>query len=74
MTMALLSRTALAARAASRLPSGQQPAAFSTLADRFYNEEQKKLKETTIKLMEAEVNPYADQVLAQFVLGCFQIV
>lgn len=35
---------------------------LSTLADRFYNEEQKELQKTTIKLIETEINPYADQV------------
>ncbi len=57
--MAMLSRTALTA---SRLSFGPRSAAFSTLAERFYNEEQKKLTENTIKLIEAEINPYADQV------------
>ena len=61
--MALLSRTGLFT--AARLPSANASVAFSTLAERFYNEEQKKLKEITLKLIESEINPYADQVRMQ---------
>ena len=33
----------------------------STLADSFYNEEQKELQNTVKKLIDAEINPHADQ-------------
>ena len=33
----------------------------STLADSFYNDEQKALKEAAKKLIEAEINPHVDQ-------------
>ena len=58
--MAMLSRSNLIPRAA--LKSGNCRKCFTTLADRFYNEEQKELNKTTLKIVEAEINPYADQV------------
>ena len=41
---------------------GNRTSKFSTLAARFYNDEQKAVHQTTIKLIESEINPYADQV------------
>jgi hypothetical protein len=61
--MALFSRARLLSKATVVTP---KPAAFSNLADRFYNEEQKKLKETTLKIIETEINPFADQVRHPF--------
>jgi|LakMenE18May11ns_1017448.scaffolds.fasta_scaffold6814854_1 hypothetical protein len=58
--MALLSRSKLIPRAARN--RGNCRKCFTTLADRFYNEEQKELNKTTLKIVEAEINPYADQV------------
>ena len=37
------------------------PINASTLAEAFYNEEQKELQKSAIKLIETEINPYADQ-------------
>ena len=34
---------------------------MSTMAETFYNPEQKELMETTRKVIEAEVNPYVDE-------------
>jgi len=39
----------------------QQSAALSAMADSFYNEEQKELMATTKRIVETEVNPYADE-------------
>jgi hypothetical protein len=48
-------------KSALRIP-GNRTSKFSTLANRFYNDEQKALHKTTVKLIESEINPYADQV------------